>query len=86
MAETVWEDWRPIDLAPRDGRLVLLSDEIGKMELGFFSPEPAPGAWFGQGGATSIFPQPLFWMPLPLPPERAGLAAVLERERDPAIG
>lgn len=62
-------DWQDIATAPKDGVEVLLAHDDGRIVIGYWSDEPSPdGTWFAQGGSDNIFPPPIAWMPLPMPP------------------
>lgn len=56
--------WRPIETAPKDGRLLLMCRESGFCAfIGHFEY----GAWME--GETGILRDPTHWMPLPEPPK-----------------
>ena len=76
-----WEninEWQPIETAPKDGRLILATNDFGGMVLCWwgkdYNDESYEG-WLsgdGDGYSTGLYYSPLnptHWMPLPKPPE-----------------
>lgn len=58
-------EWRPIETAPKDGLLVLLSTHGGIVFIGKFRKHL--GIWVDDEGRER-FRTVTHWMPLPLPP------------------
>lgn len=68
--------WRPIESAPKDGRLVLLypsrcwaEDVDGDCEVGYWNCDK----WIAMGPIAVDYRGPSHWMPLPPPPSVGSL-------------
>ena len=63
-------EWKPIETAPRDGRLIDIwyahQNEEGRMPDCHWSPN---GYWIDEGGTILPEEDALFWMNQPAPPE-----------------
>ena len=73
-------EWQPIESAPKDGTEILVWSKIGGGKHKFatwesdkYAKNPRPYWRMGNQNLDGVMPQriyqPLFWMPLPLPPE-----------------
>lgn len=66
-------NWRAIETAPRDRRILLWNGVTGVYSAEWMPlPESADGVWplLQWGGKTGRwFPEPTHWMPLPEPPK-----------------
>lgn len=71
-AESGWQEWRPIDCAPDDGREVLLWQPGHEIYIG----SKHPGRWWTDAAWANGYDytsppncRPTHWMPLPTPPQ-----------------
>ena len=59
------QEWQPIETAPKDRRII----------IGYPGEEPNAAIWTGTAWSEAAFlgvvfdPQPIFWQPMPEPPE-----------------
>lgn len=60
-------EWRPIETAPKDGALVLVSNTGGSVCIASWSGKKRKYWRYFLGG--EMWTQPTHWMPLPEPPE-----------------
>jgi len=56
-------EWQPIETAPRDGTIILLSTPKGRVADGMWHKRYGVWAW------TYVMVEPTHWMPLPEPPK-----------------
>lgn len=57
--------WQPIESAPRDGTVILITDgEV--VQSGYY--ESAAGIWRSEAEQCLLWAAPTYWQPLPEPP------------------
>lgn len=74
------EGWQPIATAPKgwDGTQLLLADEQGRINRGFWFSSQEDGHWVMIGGQW----EPTHWMPLPAPPAPSGASTDRTQQRE----
>lgn len=60
-------EWRPIETAPKDGTLVLLSIG-GEVHIGLFTNGWGGPDWYDYDEKGAFMFEPTHWMPIPPPP------------------
>lgn len=68
--EAAMSEWQTIDSAPKDGTRVLVADARGHIEVGACGNTlRRKQEWRAEYQLGRVlYPQPLYWMPLPPPP------------------